>query len=498
MIDAVDRKQVNSSVYLPLLEGTCAMTFPPDAQTMAAAHRRGEQPVTQTVRHALHAARAAQASLNAFAEIADDAALRDAAAIEAALARGEDPGLLAGVPISVKDILDVAGLPTRWGSPLMAQAKPAAADIAAVARLRAAGAIIIGKTTTTEFAHAPLGGSPLNGITRNPWAYDLACGGSSSGAGSSVAAGITRLALTTDAGCSTRLPASCTGVFGLKPSLGCIPHDRVPDAFANFIHLGLIGASVADIALGLDVVAGPDRRDPHSLFRPAPQAMAHLLHKVLDGARIGLWLQVGNQMVAEEIVAVTRQAAASLRALGAQVTELPYKLFNPDPVWRTLQQTNWAARFAAAPAADRAQLSASFLEGIAAGAAYSGLDLNRALVRRTELFRGVQTMFAEEVDFILTPCISAPPVAADFDLSQPLMIDGVAAGDIRSEWTPYLSLFDLTGHPAIAVPAGLGVAGAPLGVQLVAPWGQDGRLLAAAAQFAAACPPPRLPGTENA
>jgi aspartyl-tRNA(Asn)/glutamyl-tRNA(Gln) amidotransferase subunit A len=158
----------------------------------------------------------------------------------------------------------------------MADAKPAAADIAAVACLRAAGAIIIGKTTTTEFAHSPLGTSPLTGVTRNPWAPELTCGGSSAGAGVAVAAGLTPIALATDAGCSTRLPAACTGIYGLKPTLGRIPHDRVPEAFGNFIHLGLLAAHVGDLALALDAVAGPHRSDPHSLQHPMPDALAGL------------------------------------------------------------------------------------------------------------------------------------------------------------------------------------------------------------------------------
>ena len=156
-----------------------------------------------------------------------------------------DPGPLAGVPVSVKDILDVAGMPTRWGSPLMAEAAPAKADIAAVARLRAAGGVVIGKTTTTEFAHPCSAPRRSPASTRNPWAPALTCGGSSAGAGVSVATGSVPLALATDAGCSTRLPAACTGIYGLKATLGAAPHDRVPEAFANFIHLGLLAEQCA-------------------------------------------------------------------------------------------------------------------------------------------------------------------------------------------------------------------------------------------------------------
>jgi aspartyl-tRNA(Asn)/glutamyl-tRNA(Gln) amidotransferase subunit A len=466
----------------------------PDVMTLAREHRSARRDPRETVRAVLQRAHSLQPTLNAFAIIGDEGATAHAAKIAGAIEQGEDPGPLAGVPVSVKDILDAAGLPTRWGSPLMAQAAPAKSDVAAVARLRAAGAVIIGKTTTTEFAHSPLGFSPLTGLTRNPWAPELTCGGSSAGAGVAAAAGLSSLSVATDAGCSTRLPAACTGVFGIKPTLGTAPHDRVPEAFANFIHLGLLARRVNDLALGLDVIAGASPVDPHSLTRAKPNAAAALGQSTIQGARVLLWMRTGNLHVADEIVAATRKAAAVLSSLGARVTEETCPLENPDPVWRVLQQSNWAARFAALKPEERAKLSPTLNAGIDAGLAYRGLDLQRALIKRTELFRAVQSVF-QNVDFILTPCVSAPPVAAEHDLAAPLIVDGKEAGDLRTEWTPYLSLFDLTGHPAIAMPAGLAGNGAPLGVQLVAPWAHDAALLAAATAYERASPPRDLPSS---
>lgn len=454
------------------------------AEKLAAEHREGTRDPAHTARHGLDRAQRLQPVLNAFA------CIDEAGAIEAAHRHGRE-GALAGVPVSVKDILDVAGLPTRWGSPLMRDAPPAKADVEIVARLRAAGAVIIGKTTTTEFAHSPLGLSPLTGMTRNPWAERLTCGGSSAGAGVSVAAGITPLALATDAGCSTRLPAACTGTFGLKPTLGRLPHDRVPEGFANFIHLGLIAAAVPDLALALDALAGPHRADPHSLGHAPPNAHAGLQQPVLEGARVVLWMRAGNAKVAAEIVAATRRAAAMLERLGARVTEQEYPLGNPDAVWRVLQHSNWAARFAAQPPEQRATLSPALRSGIEEGLACKGLELQRALTQRTEIFRRVQAVFVADADFILTPCTAAPPVPADSDPAGMLLVDGEEAGSLRSAWTPYLSLFDLSGHPAIALPAGLAESRAPLGVQLVAPWGADAALLAAAHAYERLAPPPR-------
>jgi aspartyl-tRNA(Asn)/glutamyl-tRNA(Gln) amidotransferase subunit A len=455
----------------------------PPAAILAEDHRARRRDPRATVRDTLDRIEKRQGDLNAFAMVDAAGATKRADELARAIEAGQDPGPLAGVPVSVKDILDVAGLPTRWGSPLMTDAKPALADVVAVARLRAAGAVIMGKTTTTEFAHSPLGVSPLTGVTRNPWAPDLTCGGSSAGAGVSVAAGLTPVALATDAGCSTRLPAACTGIFGLKPTLGRVPHDRVPEAFGNFIHLGLLAAHVRDLALALDVVAGGQRNDPQSFFQPMPNAGSALDSAALDGARVILWTQTGNTRVSEEVLTATRSAAAVLQSLGALVSEEPYPFAHPDPVWRVLQQSNWASRFAAATPEQRAQLSPTLIAGIDAGLSYRGLDLQRALVKRTELFRNVQQVFGERADFILTPCTSAPPVHAEHELTAPLVVDGTEAGDLRSEWTPYLSLFDLSGHPAIAMPAGQAQSGAPLGIQLVANWGQDAKLLAAARTY---------------
>lgn len=445
--------------------------------TLAAAHRSGARRTEATIAETLAKADAVQRCLNPFAALDRSACIAD----------GAQGGALAGVPISVKDILDSSGLPTRWGSLLFAEAAPAKSDMAAVARLKSAGAVVIGKTTTTEFAHSPLGASPLTGLTLNPFNPALTCGGSSAGAGTSVAAGVTRVALATDAGCSTRLPAACTGVYGLKPTLSLVPHERVPDGFGSFIHLGLLGRSVADIAAVLPVVAGPHPSDPWSLRPPAPAPTG----EPLKGRKVLLWLRTGNRMISREMEAATRQAAGVLEALGAQLEEAEYGFAHPDPIWKVLQQNNWAMRFASSSDMELARLSPALVAGILEARVYSGLDLQRAQVARASLFRAVQGVFSG-VDFILSPCTSAPPVEADFDLAEPLTVDGREAGPLRSEWTAALSLFDLTGHPAIALPVGVAENGGPIAVQLVAPWLQDSQLLAAAAAFERKVPPPVL------
>lgn len=420
-----------------------------------------------------------QSDLNAFARIDRDGALATARKLDTS----ERQGKLAGVPISVKDILNVGGLPTNWGSRLMQDAAPAAADTIAVARLRAAGAVIIGKSTTTEFAHTMMGSSPLTGLTVNPWNPDITCGGSSCGGGVSVAAGLVRIALTTDAGASTRLPAACTGVLGLKPTLGRIPHDLVPEGFANFIHLGAITRNVADMVLALETMAGPTPSDPHSLAVPpidTPQINAQAGN--LAGKRIGLIMQTGNTRVSQTMRNTIRHVASTFEGFGASVAEIDWTIENPEPTWRILQQSNWAARLGKTIDEVENRIGPSLTEGVRIGLSYSGQDLQGALNRRTAIFRHVQKLF-EGLDFLLTPVMSREPLAAMHKPLDPINIDGEDVGDMRREWTPYLNLFDLSGHPAISVPAGLSDSGAPLAFQLVAPWYEEAKLLAAVAFY---------------
>lgn len=443
---------------------------------------------TDRIELALARASLVQARYNPFAKIDFEGARIAARMLDEASAA--EAGPLAGVAVSVKDILDVAGLPTRWGSRLFRDAAPARSDLAAVARLRASGAVVLAKTTTSEFAHAPLGYSPLEGLTKNPWNEAVTAGGSSSGAGVAVATGVTPVAVATDAGCSTRLPATCTGTFGLKPTLGLAPHERVPEGFGNFVHLGLIAQTVVELQRTLPVISGGHPLDPQGLGRIPPQL---LTGNILDGARVVVWRTVGNRTVSGEIDVALERAMAVLGSLGANVMVEDCPLPNPDPTWSMLQEANWAARFAGLGAADRALLSPSLLAGIDRGLAASAVDLQRAQVRRTAIFREVQQVFLSRADFILTPASAARPVAAGHGVDEPLVIDGAELGSLRTEWIPYLSLFDLSGHPAIALPAGLTADRVPLGVQLVGPWMGDHALLAAARQFEAALPPLRLP-----
>jgi aspartyl-tRNA(Asn)/glutamyl-tRNA(Gln) amidotransferase subunit A len=432
---------------------------------------------------------ASQPSLNAFITVCRDGALAAAREADAALAEGKDLGPLHGVPVSVKDIINTAGIRTTWGSRTMADNVPNV-DAIAVHRLKQAGAIIIGKTTTSEFAHKLMTDAPLFGTTRNPWDLRYTPGGSSGGSAVAVAAGLGPLSLATDAGASTRLPAACTGIVGLKPTLGLIPHSQVPDGFNNFIHLGLMARTVADTALMLDVLSGADSSDPHSLGVARTQtlaAIADINFDSLRGLRVAWRPLAGNTMLDDEVRHACEEAVDAFRALGCHIDVVDTPIENAEPAWRVLQQSNWAARFY-----DRIEelaplLDPSFVEGIRAGGAYSGQQITRATYKRTEHFRTVQGWFSS-YDLVLTPTMSRPPLAADHAALEPITIGGLNAGDMRQSWVPYLNLFDLTGHPAISIPCGWTNEGLPVGLQIVGPWYGDAAVLRAAAAFERARP----------
>jgi aspartyl-tRNA(Asn)/glutamyl-tRNA(Gln) amidotransferase subunit A len=408
----------------------------------------------------------------------------------------EPMGPLAGVATSVKDILDVAGVPTRWGSATLADAADAEADCEAVARLRRAGAQIVAKTTTSEFAHSPLGHAPATGLTLNPWNPKVTCGGSSGGAAVAVTTGATPLALATDAGCSTRLPAALAGVFGLKATTGRIPHEKMPEGFASLVHLGLIAKSLDLIATALGVTAGAYPDDPQSLGQPAFNAPALTTPDPVSGAlagkRIALWRFVGNAHVDDDVARQIEEAIAAMTRLGAKVDCLDYPLGNPTACWLVIQQVSAAARAAGIAPERQALLSATFRETARAGAQIDARTLNSALSARTATFRTVQKVFAAGYDFILTPCAAAAAVSADHPLDAPPRTVGTATGSLRETWLPYLPVFNLSGHPALALPSGLDRNGVPMGMQLVAPWWCETALLQAGTAWAQACPPPVL------
>jgi aspartyl-tRNA(Asn)/glutamyl-tRNA(Gln) amidotransferase subunit A len=416
-------------------------------------------------------ARAAQVDpvLNIFALRMFESAREDAKAAEAAVMRGDVLGPLHGVPITIKDNVPIAGLPMVQGSVAFADFVPPA-DASVVRRIREAGAIIIGKTNLPEFAHKVLTDSPVYGVTRNPWSLAHTPGGSSGGASAALAAGVAPLAVGTDGGGSIRCPASCTGVVGLKPTLGRVPNERAPDGFASFFFTGPMARTVGDAALLLSVMAGAVADDPFSI---AAGAMAMPVPRAVDTAAQGLrigWIEnFGRYRTDAAVADLTRAAVMSLAAEGAIVEPLHDPCF--DDVFEryvVLATTAHAARYGHLPEIWGDRMSTSIHASILNGQCYSAVEWQRAHDWRTTLFRAVQRLF-ERYDVIATPTMIAPPKLLD--------AEGSIATEAYAEWAAPLYPFNLSSHPAMSVPAGMTGDGLPVGLQLIGPWFGEQRLL---------------------
>jgi aspartyl-tRNA(Asn)/glutamyl-tRNA(Gln) amidotransferase subunit A len=390
-------------------------------------------------------------------------------AAEAAVMRGDTLGKLHGVPITIKDNVPIAGLPLAQGSIAFADVVPPA-DAAVVRRIRAAGAIIIGKTNLPEFAHKVLTDSPVHGVTRNPWNLDYTPGGSSGGASAALAAGVAPLAVGTDGGGSIRCPASCTGVVGLKATLGRVPSERVADGFANFSFIGPMARTVGDVSLLLSVMAGAVEGDPFSIAAGAvAMPPARAVEMAARGLRIG-WIEHFGRYRTDAVVAdLTRAAVMSLAGEGAVVEALHDRCF--DDVFEryvVLATTAHAARYGHLPEIWGDRMSASIRASIVNGQRYSAVEWQQAHDWRTTLFRAVQGLF-ERYDVIATPTMLAPPKLVD--------AEGSIATEAYAEWAAPLYPFNLSSHPAMSVPAGMTADGLPVGLQLIGPWFGEQRLL---------------------
>jgi len=430
---------------------------------------------------------ALQPRLNAFITVAADSAMAEARAAEQAVIDGKPLGPLHGVPFSVKDLCNTAGVRTTFGSFGYEDNVPEA-DIVAVARLRAAGGIMVGKTTTPEFGHKPLTEAPLFGRTVNPWNTERTCGGSSGGAGAAVAAGMAPLAVGTDGGGSIRIPAACCGLVGVKQTLGVVPHDQTPDVFGLLAYVGPMARTVADAALMLEVMAGPHRSDPHSLGRAlSGLAAAGQPRGDMRGVRIGWRPFLGNDRIDGETLALCETGVKALAGIGAEVIDHEAAFTNTLPVWGPLTFSIWASRFGALEKRLGNRMSSSLRTWMAEGSKYSAIDVQDAMALRTRVFREVEAWF-EDIDLLVTPTISRPAIRADHDPFEPIEIEGTPAGGLRDGWYPYTHPFNLTGHPAVTVPCGWTADGLPVGLQIVGPWLSDARILRAAALFEEAMP----------
>lgn len=436
--------------------------------------------------------------LNAFVTLIEDDARRQARQAEQAVMRGQELGALHGVPYALKDATLTKGIRTTFGSKLFAQHVPTEDSLVAE-RLRAAGGVLIGKTNLPEFGAKCTTDNKVFGATRNPWSPALTPGGSSGGAAAAVAAGMIPLAEGSDHAGSIRCPAALCGVVGLKPSNGRIPiyPDNLLWHAVMWCH-GPITRTVADAALMLDVMAGPDDRDPRALcdgVRGFGAAVA--ARRPLEGRRIGYLRDIGCVPVDPAVTGVCEEALAAFVELGCRIefdttdfgdTVEAYGLINasrraayvdpylPDHADDFDPEVVW-----------RAELSRS----------HTATDLTKAELVQTSAYLRVQRLF-QRYDLLVTP--TTPTPAFPIEISYPREIAGLAINTVF-EHLGLTSLFNLTGHPAISVPAGWTRDGLPVGLQIVGPWRDDTAVLCAAAAYEEAQPwrdrwPP-LPGIQD-
>ena len=420
---------------------------------------------------------------NAFAIVDEAGALQAARVADRARARGEVLGPLHGLPVSVKDVIATRGLRTAYGSRLYADHVPDT-EPEAIARVRRAGGIVVGKTTTSEFAHKALTDSPLHGFTRNPWSLAHGSGGSSGGAAVAAAMGYCALNVCTDGAGSARVPAACCGVVGLKPTLGTIPNEAAVDLFGLQV-IGVIGRTVDDVALSFGVLRGPHAEDPLSLCNAWQEDM-HRLAEPLRGLRVRWLPRIGNEHVDVRVLASATALLAAMEAKGARVSHGTSIEWSLDS-WRVLLRAQQAQRFGRLPEASRALLDPGMRRCIDEGLAQSATELQFALLERTALFHRVQSLFAD-ADLLASPVVASPALAATHAADEPVVIAGREAGTLRNGWYSYTIPINASGHPAIAVPCGVTGDGLPIGLQLVAPWHAEARLLRVAAAIERLCP----------
>jgi aspartyl-tRNA(Asn)/glutamyl-tRNA(Gln) amidotransferase subunit A len=414
-----------------------------------------------------------------------ESARAQAKAATAAYRNGEAQGALAGVPVTIKDLLFVAGHPAHAGAPSLADFVPQT-DSAAVERLKAAGAVLTCKTTTCESGYKLTADSPLTGITRNPWNLSRTSGGSSGGAAAAVAAGCGPLGVGTDAVGSIRIPSSFCGVFGIKPTFGLVPRSPAffPPSWGSLAHTGPVSRTVADAALMLEVIAGFDSRDAVSLPQTARRFSVEA--GALDGLRIGFSADWGYAPVQPEVRASFMATIDVLTDCGARMVPLS-KGLESDLLERVLQPIGFTEQAAAVATRTPEVLALSepeFQAVVAKGRKFSGTDYVEALHRRAILRNTLLAMLAD-CDAIATPTVAVTAFeAGQIGVSE---IDGKAV-DRHLGWSPFSWPVNLAGLPAASVPCGFDGDGLPVGLQLIGPMLGEPTLIRIAAAFEAARP----------
>ncbi|MFD9357738.1 amidase [Streptomyces sp. NPDC060031] len=451
--------------------------LPSGLAEMAAALAEGSVSARQLTERTLRRIAAAQPELNAFRIVRAEAALAEADAADRRLAAGERLPLL-GVPIAVKDDMDVAGEPTAFGC--AGEFPPKAADSEAVRRLRAAGAVIVGKTQTPELGQWPVTESRAFGETRNPWNPGYTPGGSSGGSAAAVAAGLVPAALGSDGAGSIRIPAAWTHLIGVKPQRGRISTWPEPEAFHGLTVNGVLARTVADAALLLDAASGPNPGDLHCPPQiSAVEAVRRAPRRMRIALSFGMPFTATPKSLDPEVRSAVERLAGRLESLGHEVVpEDPrYGLIGLSFVPRgTGGVREWASRVP-----DPALLDPRTRESARTGRLLGGLPLRVSRRAEEGLRKRVGRIFGR-FDVVLTPTTATPPLR----IGALAGLGAMATDRAMIAAAPYAWTWNVLGWPGVNVPAGFTTDGLPLGAQLLGGYGSEPRLLSLAAELEAA------------
>jgi amidase len=418
--------------------------------------------------------------LNAIVTLDPERALAEADVADARTGGGESLGPLHGLPVAVKDLEDTAGMRTTYGSRMFADHVPAT-DALMVARLRAAGAIVIGKTNTPEFGVGSHTFNAVFGATRNPWAPGRSAGGSSGGAGAALAAGLVPLADGSDHGGSIRNPSSFNHVVGLRPTPELVPSPGPGEVWDPSAVLGPMARSVGDLSLMLAAIAGPDHRAPLShgdpdsfLGAPGPSELREL--------RIGWWPDVGGLPIEPEVAAVMEQARERWRECGSVVEEVAPDISGADESFETLRALGFARAFGDQLPVLRRTSKQTLVWNVERGMELSGPAIARAQSARGEIFTRIAELL-QRFDLLVAPSAQVAPFPVE--LEYPREVAGVAMDNYLG-WMRACTRITVSSHPVLAVPAGFTASGLPVGMQLVGRFRGDRELLAHGSAWEAA------------
>jgi aspartyl-tRNA(Asn)/glutamyl-tRNA(Gln) amidotransferase subunit A len=419
-------------------------------------------------------------TLNAFCTVTADAALAAARRAEQAVMSGDPLGPIHGVPFSVKDLALTKGVPTKFGSHIFAN-RIGEVDAPYVRRLHEAGGVMIGKTTSPEFGWKALGDSPLTGITRNPWNTNVTTGGSSAGAGAAAAAWLGPLHQGSDGAGSIRIPSGFCGIVGVKANYGRVPLWPVSNNdYAT--HAGPMTRTVADAALMLGVMAGPDPMDATALDAPPPDYLG-LLDRGVKGLTIAFSPDLGGLRVDPEVASVVAAAARAFESLGGSVEEVKPGFADSHDMIRLMWGAHYIGNYGQYLDEWRARMDPGLVACMDEAKRWSAQDYVAMRGRRIGYWDSVRPLF-ERYDLLLTPTTSVTA----FEVGR---LNPAGWPQHAWDWFPWASFsypFNFTGQPAVTVPAGFTPAGLPVGLQIVGRRLAEVTVLQAAAAFERARP----------